>query len=196
MWGRPRGDTQMSYRCSPSSGFYWSKEKITEAGTPTTNIIIITDKHFHYISCNVTSLLQKNFVNIAVNWNKLFFGKQLGKFPSAEDGCRRKYMQVLTGVTFFDSPCTYIKSWLLDGGSSIREELNTGSNFNSSCHCKRMFVEWVFIQRSLHNGRQLCGGHMAIQHAGMPMRLTNEKPHNMLLLQFVSLQWVGLIPQK
>jgi len=25
----------MSYRCSPSSGFYWSKEKITEAGTPT-----------------------------------------------------------------------------------------------------------------------------------------------------------------
>jgi len=26
---------QMSYRCSPSSGFYWSKVKITKADTPT-----------------------------------------------------------------------------------------------------------------------------------------------------------------
>jgi len=41
MWGRPRGDTQMSYRCSPSSGFYWSKEKITEAGTEYTFNIIM-----------------------------------------------------------------------------------------------------------------------------------------------------------
>ena len=34
MWGHPRSDPEMSYHCSPSSGFYWSKVKITKSDTP------------------------------------------------------------------------------------------------------------------------------------------------------------------
>ena len=39
--GAPRGDNQMLHHCSSSSGFYWSKVKITKADTPT----IQTDCH-------------------------------------------------------------------------------------------------------------------------------------------------------
>ena len=36
---------------------------------------------------------------------RILNGKQLGKFSSAEDGHKRKYIQVLRGL-LFDSPCT------------------------------------------------------------------------------------------
>ena len=35
MWGHLQGDTRMSYRCSPSFGFYSSTVEITKADTPT-----------------------------------------------------------------------------------------------------------------------------------------------------------------
>jgi len=34
MWGRPRGDTQLSYFCTPTSWVFWFKGKITKANAP------------------------------------------------------------------------------------------------------------------------------------------------------------------